>query len=173
MGHALAVQREDSYHPALWEPSQHRCPAITMGVSPALTHGAHRLPQGSLLVLSFWGEDTDWGVFYFWREEEPVQPLRHSRCYMPALLSALPLTLLRSSPPEGRSGVLCSEDGFVFSLLLLESLSLMMSYCLQKRAITAAERGGMKDSLGAAPFSPPHCHSGRAARPRGWGDGWT
>lgn len=58
-----------------------------------------------------------------------------------------PLTLLRSSPPLGRSGVLCSEDGFVFSLLLLESLSLMMSYCLQKRAITAAKTQRMKDSL--------------------------
>lgn len=64
-----------------------------------------------------------------------------------------PRTLLRSSPPLGRSGVLCSEDGFVFSLLLLESLSLMMSYCLQKRAITAAEREGMKASL--TPPPPP------------------
>lgn len=59
---------------------------------------------------------------------------------------APPRTLLRSSPPLGRSGVLCSEDGLVFSLLLLESLSLMMSYCLQKRAITAAEREGVKAS---------------------------
>lgn len=70
-----------------------------------------------------------------------------------------PLTLLRSSPPLGRSGVLCSEDGFVFSLLLLESLSLMMSYCLQKRAITAAGRQGMKDSLTlAAPCLPSPQH---------------
>ena len=48
------------------------------------------------------------------------------------------LTLLLSSPPLWCSGVLLSDDGLAFSLLLLESLSLMMSYCRQKRAITAA-----------------------------------
>lgn len=58
--------------------------------------------------------------------------------YTSIMLTEGDFFLLRSSPPVGRSGVLCSEDGFVFSLLLLESLSLMMSYCLQKRAITAA-----------------------------------
>lgn len=53
-------------------------------------------------------------------------------------LSAL-LTLLLSRPvPLWCSGVLLSDIGLVFSLLLLESLSLMMSYWRQKRAITAA-----------------------------------
>lgn len=46
------------------------------------------------------------------------------------------LTLLRSSPPPWCSGVLFSEALLAFSLLLLGSLSLMMSYCLQNRAIT-------------------------------------
>ncbi|TNN82594.1 hypothetical protein EYF80_007112 [Liparis tanakae] len=50
------------------------------------------------------------------------------------------LTLLLSSPSLWCSGVLLSDDGLAFSLLLLESLSLMMSYCRQNRAITAAER---------------------------------
>lgn len=46
------------------------------------------------------------------------------------------LTLLRSSPPPWCSGVLFSEALLAFSLLLFGSLSLMMSYCLQNRAIT-------------------------------------
>jgi len=83
-----------------------------------------------------------------------------------------PLTLLRSSPPLGRSGVLCSEDGFVFSLLLLESLSLMMSYCLQKRAITAAERQGVRTPSHWLPSASPQHPSWRAVRPRApWGAG--
>ncbi len=48
-------------------------------------------------------------------------------------------TLLRRRPPLWCSGVLLSEDGFTFSLLLLESLSFIMSYCRQNKAITAAE----------------------------------
>lgn len=51
------------------------------------------------------------------------------------------LTLLLSRPPLWCSGVLLSEEGLTFSLLLLESLSFMISYCRQNRAITAA--GGM------------------------------
>lgn len=51
-------------------------------------------------------------------------------------------TLLRSSPPCGCSGVLHSEEFFALSLLLLGSLSLMMSYWRQNRAITPAGRNG-------------------------------
>lgn len=48
------------------------------------------------------------------------------------------VTLLPSRPPLWYSGVLWPDSGLLFSLLwLLESLSLMISYCLQKRAITA------------------------------------
>lgn len=47
-------------------------------------------------------------------------------------------TLLRSSPPCGCSGVLHSEEFLALSLLLLGSLSLMMSYWRQNRAITPA-----------------------------------
>ena len=87
------------------------------------------------------------------RQQATADVICHPSC------QPFPLTLLRSSPPLGRSGVLCSEEGFVFSLLLLESLSLMMSYCLQKRAITAAERQGMKGSLTlAAPRLPSPQH---------------
>lgn len=46
------------------------------------------------------------------------------------------LTLLRRRPPPWCSGVLVSDALLVFSLLLLGSLSLMMSYWRQKRAIT-------------------------------------
>lgn len=45
-------------------------------------------------------------------------------------------TLLRNSPPVGCSGVLHSEEFLALSLLLLGSLSLMMSYWRQKRAMT-------------------------------------
>ncbi len=58
-------------------------------------------------------------------------------------LRGVVLTLLLSSPPLWCSGVLLSDDGLAFSLLLLESLSLMMSYCRQNRAITAAGRREM------------------------------
>lgn len=66
------------------------------------------------------------------------------------------LTLLLSSPPLWCSGVLRSDDGLAFSLLLLESLSLMMSYCRQNSAITAGrerERGGGIQTWGGK------CHS--------------
>lgn len=53
-------------------------------------------------------------------------------------LSALLTLLLSRPPPLWCSGVLLSDIGLAFSLLLLESLSLMMSYWRQKRAITAA-----------------------------------
>lgn len=55
-------------------------------------------------------------------------------------LPLVALTLVRSRPPTGRSGVLRSDEGFAFSfssLVALESLSLMRSYCLQKSAMTA------------------------------------
>lgn len=45
-------------------------------------------------------------------------------------------TLLRNSPPVGCSGVLHSEEFLALSLLLFGSLSLIMSYWRQKRAIT-------------------------------------
>lgn len=50
-------------------------------------------------------------------------------------------TLLRNSPPVGCSGVLHSEEFLALSLLLLGSLSLMMSYWRQKRAITPEGEG--------------------------------
>lgn len=46
------------------------------------------------------------------------------------------LTLLRRRPPPWCSGVLVSDALLVFSLLLLGSLSLIMSYWRQKRAMT-------------------------------------
>jgi len=49
-------------------------------------------------------------------------------------------TLLRNSPPVGCSGVLHSEEFLALSLLLLGSLSLIMSYWRQKRAITPGRR---------------------------------
>lgn len=70
-------------------------------------------------------------IYLDWMEREPA-------------FRGFVLTLLLSSPPLWCSGVLLSDDGLAFSLLLLESLSLMMSYCRQNRAITAArmwERG--------------------------------
>lgn len=106
--------------------------------------GTHTAPETraycTLKALSLWGESTSWGVSIsgdrqnLSRLQAPADATCRPSC------QPSPLTLLRSSPPLGRSGVLCSEDGFVFSLLLLESLSLMISYCLQNRAITAAER---------------------------------
>lgn len=51
------------------------------------------------------------------------------------------LTLLRRRPPPWCSGVLVSDALLVFSLLLLGSLSLMMSYWRQKRAITPGKTG--------------------------------
>lgn len=45
-------------------------------------------------------------------------------------------TLLRNSPPVGCSGVLHSDEFLALSLLLLGSLSLIMSYWRQNRAIT-------------------------------------
>lgn len=55
---------------------------------------------------------------------------------------SLALTLLRSRPPPWCSGVLVSDALLVFSLLLLGSLSLIMSYWRQKRAMTP---GGTKE----------------------------
>ena len=49
------------------------------------------------------------------------------------------LTLLLSRPPLWCSGVLRSDSGFTFSLLLLLSVSLMMSYWRQNSAITAED----------------------------------
>ena len=60
--------------------------------------------------------------------------------------------MLLSRPPLWCSGVLCSEDGFAFSLLLLESLSLMMSYCRQNSAMTAAGRGDRNYSVHNTPM---------------------
>ena len=71
-----------------------------------------------------------------------IQLLKEPLCG-PVLFSGVTLTLLLSSPPLWCSGVLLSDDGLAFSLLLLESLSLMMSYCRQNRAITAAGRWEM------------------------------
>lgn len=59
-------------------------------------------------------------------------------------------TLLRNSPPVGCSGVLHSEEFLALSLLLLGSLSLMMSYWRQKRAITPGRAGGRSDRLRTA-----------------------
>lgn len=53
-------------------------------------------------------------------------------------------TLLRNSPPVGCSGVLHSEEFLALSLLLFGSLSLIMSYWRQKRAITP---GGEEGSI--------------------------
>lgn len=53
-------------------------------------------------------------------------------------------TLLRNRPPVGCSGVLHSEEFLALSLLLLGSLSLMMSYWRQKRAITPVRRGRVR-----------------------------
>lgn len=67
------------------------------------------------------------------------------------------LTLLRRRPPPWCSGVLVSDALLVFSLLLLGSLSLMMSYWRQKRAITprktsrSSQRPGT-DFLPCLPF---------------------
>lgn len=55
-------------------------------------------------------------------------------------------TLLRNSPPVGCSGVLHSEEFLALSLLLFGSLSLIMSYWRQKRAITpGGEMVGIHD----------------------------
>ena len=69
--------------------------------------------------------------------------------------SDLTLTLLRRSPPPWCSGVLVSDALLVFSLLLLGSLSLMMSYWRQKRAMTPAGTRGRSQS--PEPWSPPLC----------------
>lgn len=70
----------------------------------------------------------------FTRVRSKWLPQRSDLSYLSALL-----TLLLSRPvPLWCSGVLLSDIGLAFSLLLLESLSLMMSYWRQKRAITAA-----------------------------------
>lgn len=66
--------------------------------------------------------------------------------------SDLALTLLRRSPPPWCSGVLVSDALLVFSLLLLGSLSLMMSYWRQKRAMTPAGTRGRSQS----PEPGPH-----------------
>lgn len=55
---------------------------------------------------------------------------------------SLALTLLRRRPPPWCSGVLVSDALLVFSLLLLGSLSLIMSYWRQKRAITPGGNKG-------------------------------
>ena len=57
-------------------------------------------------------------------------------------------TLLRNSPPVGCSGVLHSEEFLALSLLLLGSLSLIMSYWRQKRAITPRRRRGWYSNSG-------------------------
>lgn len=67
-------------------------------------------------------------------------------------------TLLRNSPPVGCSGVLHSEEFLALSLLLLGSLSLIMSYWRQKRAITPRRRRGWYSNSGY----PPNTNQGTA-----------
>ena len=71
--------------------------------------------------------------------------------------SDLALTLLRRSPPPWCSGVLVSDALLVFSLLLLGSLSLMMSYWRQKRAMTPpGDKGEESEARAPVPALPPH-----------------
>ena len=71
--------------------------------------------------------------------------------------SDLALTLLRRSPPPWCSGVLVSDALLVFSLLLLGSLSLMMSYWRQKRAMTPpGDKGEESEARAPVPAPPPH-----------------
>lgn len=68
------------------------------------------------------------------------------------------LTLLRRRPPPWCSGVLVSEALLAFSLLLLGSLSLIMSYWRQKRAMTPGHAGAVRGQglcSGLAPFTAP------------------
>lgn len=65
-------------------------------------------------------------------------------------------TLLRNSPPVGCSGVLHSEEFLALSLLLLGSLSLMMSYWRQKRAITPGRRGRMSSRAANSGYLSKH-----------------
>ena len=71
----------------------------------------------------------------------------------------LALTLLRRRPPLWCSGVLVSDALLVFSLLLLGSLSLIMSYWRQKRAMTPAGDKGEQSEARAPVLAPPlHAH---------------
>lgn len=81
-------------------------------------------------------------------ELTPLQS-RDSRCLSHHPGPSPALTLLRRSPPPWCSGVLFSDALLVFSLLLLGSLSLIMSYWRQKRTMTPGGQGRQSESLPA------------------------
>lgn len=89
-------------------------------------------------------------------ELTPLQS-RDSRCLSHGTTHPGPspaVTLLRRSPPPWCSGVLVSDALLVFSLLLLGSLSLIMSYWRQKRTMTPGGQGRAVRVLARLPPCP-------------------